>query len=67
MFFQKLKVNFFNLWFLQEHIPLLHNIRACGKYTLDVYDIMANNQNLYAEYECDFHFRNHTDLLYTAL
>ena len=30
---------------------------------MDGYD-MANNQNLYAENEWDFHFRNHTVALY---
>ena len=31
---------------------------------MDGYDIMANNKNLYAENEWDFHFRNHTVALY---
>ena len=36
------------------------------KYTLDGYNIMANNQNLYAEYEGDFHFQNVTIALYSG-
>ena len=35
-----------------------------GKSALDGYDIMVNYQNLYAEYEWHFHFRNLTVELY---
>jgi hypothetical protein len=57
MFFWK---PLFNLWLLQEHIPLFHNLLARGKYTLEGDEIMAIIQNLYAEYECDF--RNHNKI-----
>ena len=40
------------------------NLIARGKSTLDGYDIMANNQNLYAAYEWHFHFQNLTVELY---
>ena len=39
---------------------MFHNILAGGKFTLDGYDIMADNQNLYAAFDQDFHFRNHS-------
>ena len=57
---------FFNLWLLQEHIPAFRNITARGTYTLVSYDIIdvINYQNLYAEYEWDFPFRNHIVVLY---
>ena len=51
-------MNFFNLRLLQEPVPLFHNITARGKYTLDGYDMVAYNQNLYEEYHWDVHFRN---------
>ena len=37
---------------------LYHHVTAGGEYTLDGYEIMAFNQNLYGENEWDFYFWN---------
>jgi hypothetical protein len=66
MTWQKLEVNFLNLRLLQEHIPSIHKITARSTYTLDGYDIMVFNQNLYGEYEGDFYLQNQNVVLYSA-
>ena len=66
MFFLKQGWYHTDLWHLQDPIPSFHNLIARGKSTLDGYDIMANNWNLYAEYEWHFHFRNLTVQLYSS-
>ena len=63
-FFLKLKVPFFNLWLLRDNILSFQNITARGKYTLDGYDTMAFNQNLYGGNEWDSYFWSHTVALY---
>ena len=50
--------------FYRSIYNIFHNITAQGKYTLDGYDIIAFNQNLYGENEWDLYFRNHTVALY---
>ena len=34
-----------SLWFTQEHIPSIHDVRARGESTVRGYDIMANSHN----------------------
>ena len=45
---------------------MFHNITARGKYTLDGYDIMSFNQNLYGENVLYFYLRNHTQYVVTS-
>ena len=65
MFFSKQDWYHMDLWLLQDHIPSFDNLITRGEPTLDDYDIMDNNQNLYVEYERHFHFRNLTVELYS--
>ena len=67
MFFSKQDWYHTDLWLFQDHISPFDNLITRGKSTLDGYDIMANNQNLYAEYEWHFHFRNLTVELYNHI
>ena len=56
-----------DLWLLQDHISSFDNLVTRGESTLDGYDVIADNQNLYAAYEWHFHFRNLTVELYRVM